>query len=218
MSFAALLSIFSASFLFAIAAVVSPGPIMTAIVSQAPRRGWSVGPLVASGHSLTELVIIVLLAMGLAAGLNTPTIQIVIAIIGGGLLLWMGLGMLTGVIRNKIRVPGISDSTGHLSNPQLIRLGVITTLSNPFWYAWWVTAVPAYLTQLNAVAPLAISAFYIGHISADYAWDTLLSTVVAGGRRWINDTVYRIIIMVCGLFFVYLGISFLWRGIQMISS
>jgi len=58
MTLAALTAIFVSSFLFAIAAVVSPGPIMTAIVSQTPRRGWTTGPLIAAGHSITELAII----------------------------------------------------------------------------------------------------------------------------------------------------------------
>ena len=216
MSFPVLISIFIASFLFAIAAVVSPGPVMTAIVSQSPRRGWLVGPLIATGHSLIELGIIVLLAFGLTSGLNTPAIQIIIAIAGGGLLIWMGIDMLAGVIRNKVRLPGVSDSADHMNNNQLIRLGMVTTLSNPFWYAWWVTAVPTYLTQLNAVAPLTLTTFFIGHISADYAWDTLLSTVVSSGRRWITDSVFRVIITACGLFFLYLGGTFLLKGLQML--
>ena len=59
----------------------------------------------------------------------------------------------------------------------------------------------------------AILAFYFGHISADYAWDTVLSAVVGGGRRWMNDRVYRGLILICALFLVYLGATFLTRGI-----
>jgi threonine/homoserine/homoserine lactone efflux protein len=216
MTLAALIGIFVSSFLFAIAAVVSPGPIMTAIVSQTPRRGWTVGPLIATGHSFTELVIIILLAVGLASGLNSPGVQITIALLGGGLLTWMGSDMVLGALRGKIRLPGASADADTLNNGQLVRLGVLTTLSNPFWYAWWVTAVPNYLVELDAVLPVSIAAFYFGHISADFAWDSMLSGIVAGGRRWITDGVYRSIIFICGAFFLYLGLKFLVQGIGMI--
>lgn len=214
----ALITMFVSSFLFGIAAVASPGPIMTAIVSQAPRRGWVVGPLVATGHSFTELVIVILLAFGLSNGMNSPGVQLVIALLGGVLLVWMGAGMLLGVFKGEVRLPGVAADVDKLSSKQLIWLGVITTLSNPFWYAWWVTAVPTYMAEIGILVPAAFAAFYLGHISADYAWDTILSSVVHGGRRWITDNVYRTIIFLCGSFFLYLGVRFVVQGIQMFTK
>ncbi|MBT3241312.1 MAG: LysE family transporter [Chloroflexi bacterium] len=217
MTITALLTIFISSFIFGIAAVVSPGPVSTAIVSQAPRRGWVVGPLVATGHSILELAIIIMIALGMSAGLNTPGIQIFIALVGGIVLIWMGANMVTGVFKGEIRVPGISGTVETLNSNQLVRLGMITTLSSPFWYAWWVTSVPSYLTQINAVTPIAIGAFFFGHISADYAWNSLLSTVIAGGKRWVTDRVYQSIIGLCGIFFIYLGVGFIIEGYKLIQ-
>ena len=77
-------------------------------------------------------------------------------------------------------------------------------------------AVPNYLVELNAVLPVSIAAFYFGHISADFAWDSMLSGIVAGGRRWITDGVYRSIIFICGAFFLYLGLKFLVQGITLL--
>jgi threonine/homoserine/homoserine lactone efflux protein len=207
-----LLAIFIFSFSLAIGAVASPGPISTAIVSQTPRRGWTAGPLVATGHSLMELVIVVLISLGLA-GLSHPVIQLIIAWVGGALLLWMGGMMLWETWRGKVRLPRADDGSKPMNGRQLMGLGILATLSNPFWYAWWVTVAAGYLAAAKTVGAGAIAAFFVGHISADYAWDTLLSTVIGGGRRWMNDTVYRLLIAACGLFFVYLGVMFLMRGI-----
>jgi len=148
--------------------------------------------------------------------LNSPVVQLAIALLGGALLVWMGSDMLWGALSGKIRLPSASADAERLGNGQLVRMGVLTTLSNPFWYAWWVTAVPNYLVELNAVLPVSIAAFYFGHISADFAWDSMLSGIVAGGRRWITDPVYRTIIVVCGGFFLYLGLKFLWQGINLL--
>lgn len=204
--------IFLASFVFGFAAVISPGPVSTAIVSQAPRRGWVVGPLVATGHSITEAFIMILIAFGLTTVMGSDVIQMVIAFLGGILLLWMGWGMLSGAWRGEVRVPGVSSDAAEMNNGQMVRLGIVTTLVNPFWYAWWMTSVPAYMIENNVLSASAIIAFYFGHISADFAWDTFLSGVVSSGKRWITDKVYQWIIGLCGGFLLYLGVSFVLQG------
>lgn len=177
-----------------------------------------VGPLVALGHSILEFVIVVLIAVGLSSGLAQASIQMVIAILGGLFLLWMGGSMLLGAWQGKIRIPGISANTKIMTRWQFVTLGMMATISNPFWYAWWVTVAAGYLVQAQALGISSVAAFYVGHISADFAWDTTLSTVIGGGRKWITDTIYRWIIGVCGGFFIYLGVWFLFQGIYLATS
>ncbi len=50
--------LFVFSFVVGFGAVVTPGPVSTAIVSESARRGFIVGPLVATGHSLSELIMV----------------------------------------------------------------------------------------------------------------------------------------------------------------
>ena len=207
-----LLAIFSFSFVAGLAAVMSPGPISTAIVSQAPRRGWQVGPLVATGHSLLELLMVFLITLGLGTILARQNVQIAIAFTGALLLAWMGGMLIWDVLRGRIRLPGQVEGSSSLAPVQLVTLGVAATVTNPFWYAWWVTVAAGYLAQAQAASMPAVLAFYAGHISADYAWDTVLSTVVGGGRRWMTDGLYQFLLFACGAFFLYLGWVFLNQG------
>jgi threonine/homoserine/homoserine lactone efflux protein len=211
-----LFTVFTFSFVLAIGAVASPGPISTAIVSQAPRRGWQVGPLVATGHSLVEFLFVLLVALGLGAGLTGHGVQTGIAFLGGFLLLWMGGMMLWQIGRGKAHLPRAEETSKSLSNGQFVGLGIFATLSNPFWYAWWVTVGAGYLSGYLSKAEglIGVGAFYLGHIAADYTWDTLLSTVVGSGRRWMTDTIYRLLLLACGAFFIYLGGLFLVQGIR----
>jgi threonine/homoserine/homoserine lactone efflux protein len=212
-----LIAIFSFSFFIALAAVMSPGPISTTIVSQAPQRGWIVGPLVAAGHSFLELVMVFLITVGLGTLLASQAAQVGIAFAGGLLLAWMGASMLLGVWRGRIHLPGQDGQTASLSPARLVGLGLVATVSNPFWYAWWVTVAAGYLAQAQMLSVGAVLAFYTGHITADFAWDTVLSAVVGGGRRWMTDGVYRFLIFACGAFFLYLGWVFLSQGIASLS-
>jgi threonine/homoserine/homoserine lactone efflux protein len=211
-----ILGVFVFSFVLAMGAVLSPGPVSTAIVSQAPRGGWLVGPLLATGHVFLELILVVLIALGLGVGLAHPGIQTLIALLGGLLLLYMGASMLWKNWRGRLHLPSLNEKLQAMNSQQIIGLGVIATLTNPFWYAWWVTVAAGYLASVQALGFAAIAAFFLGHIIADYAWDTILSTVVGGGRRWMTDLVYRGMLFLCGVYFIYLGCLFLLQGIRMI--
>jgi threonine/homoserine/homoserine lactone efflux protein len=206
-----------AVFLFACAislgAVVSPGPVSAAIISEAPRKGWRVGPLIATGHVLLEMIFILLICLGLSTGLAKGGIQRVIAIVGSLLLFYMGGSYIALVLRGKARLPLTNLESKKQKKSSLILLGTLTTISNPFWYAWWTTVVPGYLGQLEILDLSTILAFYFGHISIDYAWDSLLSIVLVSGRRWLSDRGYALLILITGAFMIYLGLSFLRAGL-----
>jgi threonine/homoserine/homoserine lactone efflux protein len=85
-------------------------------------------------------------------------------------------------------------------------------MSNPFWWIWWVSFGAAFITryQITFSAPAAIAAFYTGHELADLAWYGPVSAMSFFGRKWLNLTVYSIVLLLCGLFIslfaVYLGV------------
>jgi threonine/homoserine/homoserine lactone efflux protein len=185
--------------------------VSTAIVTESARRGFVVGPLVATGHVALEFIMVLLLAFGLAAGLNTPVVTTVIAVLGGALLLYMGASMAWGGYRGRISLPRPGSIIKPLSNWQLLALGVGATLINPFWYAWWVTLGTTYMAgaDVQALGFAGLLAFYFGHITGDYLWDCILSGVVGGGRKWISDRLYKALIVGCGLYLIYLGWVFI---------
>jgi threonine/homoserine/homoserine lactone efflux protein len=203
--------LFVFSFVVGFGAVITPGPISTAIVTESPRRGFITGPLVATGHVALEFVMVALLALGLSAGLRTPAVITTVSLMGGALLIWMGAGMVLGAARGRMRLPQPGLDVKALNNWQLLALGVGATLLNPFWYSWWLTVGATYLAypQVQVYGLMGILAFYLGHIAGDYLWDCILSGVVGGGRKWITDRLYKWVIVVCGAYLVYLGVVFL---------
>jgi threonine/homoserine/homoserine lactone efflux protein len=206
------LAVFLFSFGMAIGAVLSPGPVTTAIISQSPRLGWVTGPLVSIGHALLELLMVVLITLGLSTVLGAPVVQTAIALLGWLLLLWMGGGMLIGALKGKMRLPKGDQNQARMDYPRMLTLGMVASITNPFWYAWWMTAAAVYLLQAKAVGFLPVAGFYFGHISADFLWNTTLSTVVGSGKKFITDRVYSALISACGLFLIYLAVRFLMSG------
>jgi threonine/homoserine/homoserine lactone efflux protein len=220
------LRLFAWSFGVAIGPVISPGPVSAAVVTEGARRGFRVGPLVSTGHALTELLMVGALALGMGRILEYPLLAAGIGVLGGLFLVWMGGSLGWGALRNRPGLPraeskGLArsgESTGIKTTRSLIGLGVATTVSNPFWYLWWIGAGGGYVLATRQDGLVALSAFYLGHIAADYAWNTFLASVVGSGRRWLSDHVYRGLLVVCGLFLIYTGLQFVWAGIGMVSA
>ncbi|MDO9547061.1 MAG: LysE family transporter [Pelolinea sp.] len=206
------IAVFLFSFSLAIGAVLTPGPVTTTIISQAPRSGWITGLLVSIGHAALELVMVVLITLGLSGVLGAPTIQTVIAILGGLLLLFMGGSMLIDVLKGKMKLPEEETAAEKYSYSRLLTLGVAASLSNPFWYAWWMTAAAVFLLEARSAGWLIVAGFYFGHVSADFIWNLLLSTVVGSGKKLITNKVYAVLISVCAGYLVFLAFQFLTAG------
>ena len=195
-------------------AVISPGPVSTAIVTSGARQGARVGPLVATGHAAMEFLMVSGLALGLRGLMQQPVAAGVIGLAGGALILYMGGNLIWGVWRGELNLPGVAtgEDVPLASNRSLIGLGIVTTLSNPFWYGWWVGVGGSYVLDALRFGWLAMALLYLSHIAIDYAWDSFLAGVVGSGRRWINNTVYRVLLVVAGVFLMVVGVQYLLRA------
>jgi threonine/homoserine/homoserine lactone efflux protein len=100
----ALLAIFGSSFLISLSGALMPGPLFTLSVRETLRRGFWVGPLLATGHALIELALVVALALGLSEFLAEGKGTAVIAMLGGLFLIWMGYEMLRTAPRQELRL------------------------------------------------------------------------------------------------------------------
>ncbi len=174
--------------------------------------------LVAVGHAFLELLMVVLIALGLTRDLAGPRVQRVIAA-GGLLLLYIAFCYLQGAWTGRMALPesGPPDPAAR-STRALAGLGVAITLSNPFWYAWWVTVAASYLARAQAVSAAAVAAFYLGHISADFGWDTLLAVATRTGSRWLNNRRYRSLPLLTGGMMGLFGLWFLGLGMGLLGA
>jgi len=224
MDFVLLLQIMFYSFLIAFSGAITPGPVLTIVIKETPQRGWTTGPMVVVGHAILELLLIVALVLGLDLILETSLAQLIICLIGGIILCFLAALMLIDALIKKISINKALDQkpmNGLKAKFVPIFDGIITSISSPFWILWWATiGVSLIFTELPplTVAPIefgfiGLLVFYVGHIMADLVWYTFISVMIASGKKWINDKVYRIILVCCAAFLIYLGITFILKGL-----
>jgi threonine/homoserine/homoserine lactone efflux protein len=82
--------------------------------------------------------------------------------------------------------------------------GIVLTLSNPYWWIWWLTFGAGFL----ALQP-AYAAFFVGHISADLVWFGILAFTASRGAEILGEK-YRWVVKGSGIAMAAFGIFFAW--------
>jgi threonine/homoserine/homoserine lactone efflux protein len=196
----------------AFSGAVVPGPLFALAVDQALAVGWSAGLWLTVGHMCTELALVVLLRLGLGGVLTRPAVTRGIALVGGAVLLYFAFGMVQTAWHGPL-----TAGTHHaaMSVPRLIGMGVLLSVSNPYWLIWWGTAGVALIAAQTAKhGDRAWPAFFIGHILGDYTWYIAVTTALALGGAFLSPAVHRGLIGACGVGVAILGLAFLLHPVR----
>jgi len=205
--YTSLAGIFVSSFVIALSGALMPGPLLSATISESSQRGFVAGPLMIAGHGLLELFLVTILILGLAPFFQLPAVFVVSAIAGSAILLWMAVGMLRSL-------PGLSLNVaprqGRLNHP--VFSGIVMSVSNPYWIIWWATIGIGYILYSRQFGMWGLVFFFTGHILADLVWYSSVAAVVAGGRRFLTDRLYRGLIAICSVFLIAFAGYFAYAG------
>jgi threonine/homoserine/homoserine lactone efflux protein len=132
----------------------------------------------------------------------------------GGMAL-MVFGMLT-ILESRhaqtILAKGTSINERTTARPFVA--GVVTSISNPYFWLWWFTVGSALMISAYAGGLGTALAFILGHWTADLGWFTLVSVSIHQGRFFLREREYRWTLAACGIFLVFFGgyyLTTLWK-------
>lgn len=198
-----------------------PGPMLTVTISNATRQGYIAGPLVVLGHGILETILVLAIGFGLGKLLLINSVTAVIGILGGIILLWMGIGMLRKAkTESENRRIGVPEKKAFVTHSPIrpftgsVIDGIITSLANPYWLIWWASIGLALITVAWKNGILGLTFFFFGHILSDFVWFTAVSSAIAAGKKIMSDTVYRVVIAICGIILIGFGFYFGIGGIR----
>jgi threonine/homoserine/homoserine lactone efflux protein len=197
--------VFSMSFVMSLSGALMPGPLLTYTIARTLRTahgGWLTGVLVIAGHAALEGLLLCGLVLGVVEFLHTPLAAKIIGVAGAALLLYMGVGLIRETVRGKgIDLAGTEAAAGKkgslVGRMHPVLAGALVSMSNPYWWIWWVTIGSAFLLRFDITLGRwqALAAFFLGHELGDLGWYSAVSIILA----------------VCGVaiiaFAAYLGIS-----------
>jgi threonine/homoserine/homoserine lactone efflux protein len=187
-----MLEVLAAAMIVSISGAVAPGPLTTYAVGSLTRRPLAGSALLTLGHAIPELGIVVAIACGIRSLPFTDWIAL-----AGSVVLF-----IFGVV--QVLRPAHPPASSR-ADAMPFAYGITVTVSNPYWWVWWLTFGAGFLAVHDSYAE-----FFAGHIGIDFLWLLCLATLAARGRTILGDH-YRVIVQGCGLammiFAVYFAIS-----------
>lgn len=200
-----ILLLIATSFAAGLSGALVPGPMLTVTISDSVKKGFIAGPLVVLGHFIAEITLIFIIMAGFSWLIGSTTATMIIGTLGGIMLIYMGYN--NSKSSNKllnIQKDGLSQRYGSVFG------GIITSISNPYFFIWWATIGMAFMFKgLEIAGIIGLLGFLIGHWSADMSWYSSVSFLTSKGSEIMTDEHYDMIMKICGIFLIILGIYFL---------
>ena len=185
--------------------VMMPGPMFTVTLVKSLKSPWA-GVQVSLGHAVIEVPLILLVYFGLAQFFQHVTVQLVLSVLGGGMIVWMGYGLF----RARCRLAREGKDTSY----NAFMAGIFMSGLNPFFLVWWVTVGSLLLMSfLNAVGTWGLPLFIVVHWLCDLVWLTLVSFTVYRTHSFWGQRAQEWVFIVLSVALLYFGGQFIVRGI-----
>ena len=194
--------------------VLSPGPLFFANLIYGSRQGFLGGIKMASGHTIVELPIILILSFGLfhfsvTSDAHNAALKSIGLLGGIAIIIFSMLQIRSVVIREKNRSPGnLIDRTKYsLSNKPILN-GMIFSLLNPFFIVWWFTVGLKLISDSISIFGIVLGglAVFIFHIWMDYVWLGGTSFLVQKGVSILDVRFYNIFLLGLSVLLVIFGL------------
>jgi len=188
--------------------VMMPGPAFAVTVAKSYKSPFA-GIKIALGHALVEVPVMLLIYFGLARFFEHELVQIGLFLGGGGLLIWMGVGMF----RSRKQL----TEEGHDLPYNSVAAGAITSALNPFFILWWVVVGSVLVMQSLAFGLIGFALLITVHLSCDFGWLSFISNLVHRTKSLWKGKFREGLFIACSWLLVGFGGWFLNSGIKLLT-
>jgi threonine/homoserine/homoserine lactone efflux protein len=185
--------------------VMMPGPMFAVTLAKSFRSPWA-GAKIAVGHAVIEVPLILLIYFGFADFFENSTVQLVLSILGGGMIIWLGISMFR--VRTEVVTGGKDLPYGAFI------AGIVTSGFNPFFLLWWATIGSLLIMRFLEFGIAGLSVFISVHWLCDLAWLSLVSVVVYKTHSLWGRRVQELVFIGSSLLLAGFGIWFVVSGIE----
>jgi threonine/homoserine/homoserine lactone efflux protein len=184
-----------------------PGPVTAVVIANA-RHSRFAGFVVAAGHAMIEIPLILFLAFYAANFMENPLVHALIAFAGAAMLLYVGGDM--------IRKSGREEDL-QIKNYSAFLGGIVSSI-NPYFIVWWATTGLAMILQAKSFGHGLLVFFIIVHLSVDFFWDGILGWLMNRSGAYNYPKVRKIVTILLGVCLILVALYFVFSGIRVLGS
>ena len=187
--------------------VMAPGPMFAVTLTKSYKSPLA-GTQIALGHAVIEVPLILLIYFGFARFFENSTVQLVLSLVGGGMIIWMGISMF------RIRTEVVQKGKDLPYNA--FTAGILTSVFNPFFLLWWATIGSMLVMKFLDFGTEWLIIFIIVHWLCDLIWLSLVSILIYRTHTLWGRKFQEWVFIACSLLLVGFGGWFMISGIQLV--
>jgi threonine/homoserine/homoserine lactone efflux protein len=200
------------SFLFGIivglAAGLSPGPLITLVVSETLKNGKKDGIQVAISPLISELPIILFVLVILSSVAGNYIVMGAISLLGACFLIYLGLLNLTA---------NVKESKNGFGKGNVLLRGVTTNLLNPNTYMFWLTIGGPKIIETVHVNISATILFVLGFYMMLVGSQTAVAMVVDKSKTLARSKYFVYIIRALGVVLILFALIFVRDALEFVG-
>ncbi|MFH1381820.1 MAG: LysE family transporter [Chloroflexota bacterium] len=187
--------------------VMQPGVMFAMTIAKSYKSPWA-GAQIALGHAAVEVPLILLIYFGLADFFQNSTVQLVLSLFGGGMIIWLGVSMFRA--RTQVTQEGKDLPYNAFT------AGILTSLLNPFFLVWWATVGAMLVMRIHPFGTSGLALLTITHWLCDLVWLAFISVLIYKTRALWGRRLQGWLFIGCSLLLAIFGVWYLVTGLQML--
>ena len=186
--------------------VMMPGPMFAVTLAKSYKSPWA-GPQIALGHAIVEIPLMLLIYFGFAQFFQHDLVRLIISILGGAMLIWLGISMF------RARAEVIERGKDLPYNSVIA--GVVTSILNPYFLLWWATIGSMLIMSSLGFGITGLTWLISVHWLCDLAWLSFVSVLVYRTHSFWGKRFQQGLFIVCSLLLLGFGGWFLISGLRL---
>ena len=191
--------------LFGLIAGISPGPLLTLVISETIKHNKKEGIIVASVPILTDIPI-VLLSVFILAKLSSFNLVLGTISISGALF-------IVYLAYESITIKGIELNLQKVK-AQSLRKGIITNFLNPHPYLFWIAVGAPTILKGYRVNVLSVLFFILGFYLFLVGSKIMVALIVDKSKSFLKSNTYVYIIRTLGFILLIFSVIFIKDGLS----
>ncbi len=189
-----------------LSAGLSPGPMLTLVISQTLKHGIREGVKVALAPLLTDTPIVMACLLFLSVFSDMRPALGVISMFGGFYLFYLGF--------NSIRFKTVNRQED--VDPKSLKKGLMVNFLNPSPYMFWTSIGGPLVLKASSTSLVAAAAFVIPFYVLLVGSKIVVAIVSGRSRNLLKSRHYTILLRILGLVLMGFGVMFLRDGYRYI--
>ena len=191
-----------------LAAGLSPGPLITLVVSETLKSGKKEGIKVAVSPLISEAPIILFALVILSCAAENSMLMGIISLLGACFLTYLGLSNLKA---------NVKESEDHREKVSSLLEGVTTNLLNPNAYVFWLTIGGPKIIE-SARANVTASIFFIvGFYMMLVGSKITVAVIVDKSKAFVKSRYYVHIIRALGIVLIAFALIFVREALELLG-